>query len=158
MNITEDIIMKVIEHTKETVKANIGGPFGAAVIDSDGTVLSITSNSVLGDNDPTAHAEVNAIREAAKKKGTYDLSGCILYSTGYPCPMCLGAIIWANIKTVYYSCEPKDAEAIGFRDQFMYDFIKDGLDNERILRLLPKGRELCLELFELYDKQNKAIY
>ena len=98
-----DVIMKkAIERARETMNKNWGGPFGAAVIDSDGNIVAVSSNSVLKDNDPTAHAEVNAIREACKKLGTYDLSGCILYATGYPCPMCLSAIIWANVSKVYF--------------------------------------------------------
>ena len=100
-------VMKLaIERARETMNQNLGGPFGAAVIDKDGTILSVTSNTVLGDHDPTAHAEMNAIREACKVKGTHDLTGCVIYATGYPCPMCLSAIIWANIKTVYYGCTP----------------------------------------------------
>ncbi len=158
MKITKEIIEETIKHTKETMHANIGGPFGAAIIDKDGTVLSITSNSVLRDNDPTAHAEVNAIREASKKKGSYNLKDCTLYATGHPCPMCLGAIMWANITTVYYGCEPEDADKIGFKDHFMYDFIKKDLQDKNTLELIPEGRELCLELFREYEKNKKVIY
>ena len=119
----KEIIRKAVDRARETMNKNLGGPFGAAVIDQDGNVIAIASNSVLGDHDPTAHAEINAIREAARIKGTHDLSGCIIFATGYPCPMCLSAIIWANIREVVYGCRPEDADAIGFRDDFIYHFI-----------------------------------
>jgi guanine deaminase len=152
-------VMKLaIERARETMNQNLGGPFGAAVIDKDGTILSVTSNTVLGDHDPTAHAEMNAIREACKVKGTHDLTGCVIYATGYPCPMCLSAIIWANIKTVYYGCTPADAEEIGFRDDFIYNFIQDGLKDETILEIKENQRQDCLTLFKEYDEQSKEIY
>lgn len=152
-------IMKLaIERARETMNQNLGGPFGAAVIDKDGTILSVTSNTVLGDHDPTAHAEMNAIREACKVKGTHDLTGCVIYATGYPCPMCLSAIIWANIKTVYYGCTPADAEEIGFRDDFIYNFIQDGLKDETILEIKENQRQDCLTLFKEYAEQSKEIY
>ena len=86
-----------IDKARETMNKNYGGPFGAVIV-KDNQVIAISSNSVLKDNDPTAHAEINAIREACHKLKTYDLTGCVLYATGYPCPMCLSAIIWSNIK------------------------------------------------------------
>ena len=146
-----------IDRAMETSSKNIGGPFGACVV-KDGEIVAVSSNSVLRDHDATAHAEVNAIREAGKKLGTYDLTGCELYATGYPCPMCLSAIIWANIKTVYYGGELKDAEKIGFRDDFIYDFIKSGNKNENILNLQSLSHDECVKLFEEYEKQNKKIY
>ena len=147
-----------IKRARETMNQNLGGPFGAAVIDKDGTILSVTSNSVLGDHDPTAHAEVNAIREACKAKGSHDLTGCVIYATGHPCPMCLSAIIWANIKTVYYGCTPADAEEIGFRDDFIYNFIQDGLQDETVLKISEKNRHECLTLFREYHEQAREIY
>lgn len=153
-----NIMELAIQRARETMNQNLGGPFGAAVIDKDGTILSVTSNSVLGDHDPTAHAEVNAIREACKVKGSHDLTGCVIYATGYPCPMCLSAIIWANIKTVYYGCTPADAEEIGFRDDFIYNFIQDGLQDETILKIEEKDRQDCLVLFKEYQEQSKEIY
>ena len=153
-----NIMELAIKRARETMNQNLGGPFGAAVIDKDGTILSVTSNSVLGDHDPTAHAEVNAIREACKVKGSHDLTGCVIYATGYPCPMCLSAIIWANIKTVYYGCTPADAEEIGFRDDFIYNFIQDGLQDKTILEIEEKNRQDCLVLFKEYQEQSKEIY
>lgn len=156
--IQDVVILTAIARARSTMHSNIGGPFGAAVIDADGTVLSVSSNSVLGDHDPTAHAEVNAIREACKVKGTHDLSGCIIYATGYPCPMCLSAIIWSNIKGVVYGCRPSDAEEIGFRDDFIYRFIKNDMKDSEILSIEEKGREECLLLFKEYDEMGKEIY
>lgn len=142
---------------KDTMTKNYGGPFGAVVV-KDGTIIAISSNSVLKDNDPTAHAEVNAIREACKVLGTYDLSGCELYATSEPCPMCMAAIIWANIKKVYYGCTAVDAAEIGFRDDFIYEFIKNDCKNSEVVDMEPLGRETCIKLFEEYSKNNKTIY
>lgn len=147
-----------IKEAFKTLSKNIGGPFGAVIVDEKGEVVAVSSNTVLRDNDPTAHAEVNAIRKAGQKLNTYDLSGCTLYATGFPCPMCLSAIIWANIKKVYYGCTPKDAEATGFRDDFIYEFINNGLKDENTLKVVELDRKQCLTLFEEYKKQNKTIY
>ena len=101
-----------------------GGPFGAVIVDKDGNVISKGHNSVLKNNDPTAHAEIVAIRNACNNLKTYDLSGCVIYSSCEPCPMCLSAIIWSNIKCIYYGATRFDAEIAGFRDSDIYDFIK----------------------------------
>lgn len=151
------MIMKLaIERARETMRDNYGGPFGAAIV-KDGEIIVVTSNTVLRDNDPTAHAEVNAIREACKKLGTYDLSGCVLYATGYPCPMCLSAIVWANIKEVYYGTDLEDAEKIGFRDDFIYDFIKNNNSGDS-LKISQIEKDECLKLFEEYEDKGKTIY
>ena len=152
-------IMKLaLERARETMNANIGGPFGAAIVDEKGRVISISSNSVLKDNDPTAHAEMNAIREACKVKDTYDLKDCILYTTAYPCPMCLSAIIWANIKKVYYGCTAKDAEQIGFRDDMIYRFIQSECKDKDTMEIKELDREECIVLFDEYKNNNKIIY
>lgn len=151
-----DIMKLGIEEARKTINENKGGPFGAVVTDSNGKVISVASNRVLEDCDATAHAEVVAIRKAGKALGTYDLSGCTLYATGYPCPMCLSAIIWANIKKVYYGTNLKDAEDIGFRDDFIYNYIKNK-DND-ILDLIELSRDDCLSLFREYQDKNKKIY
>lgn len=142
---------------KTTMRQNFGGPFGAVVV-KDNAVVAIASNSVLRDSDPTAHAEVNAIREACKTLGTYDLSGCELYATGFPCPMCMAAIIWANIKKVYVSGMPKDAERIGFRDDFIYDFIQKDCSDTEVMEIEELDREIALELYKEYEENNKTIY
>ena len=153
-----EAMMMAIERARETMNKNFGGPFGAAIVDANGEIVVVSSNSVLRDNDPTAHAEVNAIREACKKLGTYDLSGYVLYATGHPCPMCMSAIIWANIKKVYFGCTPEDAEKFGFRDDFIYRFINDGCTDKGVMEIIPHEREACLELFKEYSEKEKTIY
>lgn len=145
-----------IEMARKTMNENIGGPFGAVVVDKEDRVIAIASNTVLGSNDPTAHAEINAIRKASQILGTHDLSGCKMYATGYPCPMCLSAIIWANIKEVYYGTSLADAEKIGFRDDFIYEYLKGNKEN--ILEIKQLGHDECLELFNEYSSKNKEIY
>lgn len=145
-----------IEEAKKTMNKDMGGPFGAAIV-KDGKVIAIASNTVLSDDDPTAHAEINAIRKAGKKLNTHDLTGCTLYATGYPCPMCLSAIIWANIKEVYYGTELEDAENIGFRDDFIYDFIKNNNKGKELV-IKNIARSKCLELFKEYEQENKELY
>lgn len=147
-----------IEKARETMNKNIGGPFGAAILDFEGNIIAVSSNRVLGDHDPTAHAEITAIREACKKLGTHDLSGYVIYATGYPCPMCLAAMIWANIRTCYYGCRPADAEKIGFRDEFIYDFIRAGCPDVDLVTFREMDREQCLELFKEYHEKQKEIY
>jgi guanine deaminase len=151
-----DIMKLAIDEARRTMNENKGGPFGAAIIDKQGNIISIASNLVLESHDPTAHAEIVAIRNASKKLKTHDLSECILYATGYPCPMCLSAIIWANIKEVYYATDLKDAENIGFRDDYIYNYIKG--KNKDILKLNQIDREHAIKLFEEYKEKNKTIY
>ena len=134
---------------------NSGGPFGAVIV-KDGKIVGKGSNHVLENNDPTAHAEIIAIREASKTLNTYDLSGCELYTTCYPCPMCLSAIIWANIKKVYYGNTKEDAANIGFRDDMIYDYIKN---NGNLLDLENIDREETIKTFEEFNsKEDKIIY
>ena len=150
------------ELAKQNLLTNNGGPFGAVVI-KDNTVVGIGNNHVLVNNDPTAHAEVIAIRDACKNLNTYDLSGCELYTNCYPCPMCLSAIIWANIKTVYYGNTKEDAGEIGFRDDFIYDYLELLLDKnpmaQKILNTLPMDREETIKTFnDFKNKIDKTIY
>jgi len=145
-----------VEEARRTMNENIGGPFGTVIVDKDNNVIAVASNTVLGDCDPTAHAEVNAIRKAGKILNTHDLSGCKIYATGYPCPMCLSAIIWSNIKEVYYGTDLKEAEKIGFRDKKIYDFI-NGKDVD-ILKMSQEDHDICIKLFEEYEDNNKQIY
>ena len=154
----KEILKLGIERAMETMQKNFGGPFGAVIINKEGAVVSIASNTVLKDNDPTAHAEVNAIRQACEKLGTYDLSGCVLYTTCYPCPMCLSAVIWANIKKIYYACTKEDAAEIGFRDDYIYDFIKNDCRAEAVLNMVEMDKEDAMKLFEKYSEENKVIY
>lgn len=133
-----------------------GGPFGAVIV-KNGEVISSAHNEVIKSNDPTAHAEVVAIRKACAKLQTYDLSGCEIYSSCMPCPMCISAIIWANIKTVYYGNTAYDAEQIGFRDDFIYKFLRAEVDNA--IELVQLGRDYTIKAFDDYfAKLDKIIY
>ncbi|NCB00878.1 MAG: nucleoside deaminase [Spirochaetia bacterium] len=152
-----DIMKQAAEQANKTMRENIGGPFGAAIV-KDGVVLAVTSNSVLKDNDPTAHAEINAIRKAGELLGTHDLTGCELYATGYPCPMCLSAIIWANIKTVYYGCQAWEAEVVGFRDDMIYTYLEKNRSDEKVLHLEQVGHSECKALYDNYAKEAKEVY
>ena len=153
----EEIMNLGIEKARETMMQNIGGPFGAAVV-KGGKIIALSSNRVLADKDPTAHAEIEVIRAACAQLGTHDLTGCELYATGYPCPMCLSAIVWANIKTVYVCGQPEDAEEIGFRDDFIYRFIKDGNKDKNVLEIKELERKPAQELYSEYARLNKVIY
>ena len=113
------------------MRGGFGGPFGAVIVRGD-KIVGGGHNRVLHDNDPTAHAEVTAIRAASKNLGTWDLSGCDIYVNGVPCPMCMTAVFWARIDKLYYACLPEDAEAIGFDDQEFYRQLASPLD-ERAL-------------------------
>ena len=156
---------KYMETAKVLSEINLvtrsGGPFGACIV-KDGEIIGKGANEVVKSNDPTAHAEVMAIRDACKNINTFDLSGCELYTSCYPCPMCLSAIIWSNIKKVYYGNTKEDAANIGFRDDYIYDFIKDltNDDNDNdILELEQIDRDETIKAFERYkDKNYKAIY
>ena len=145
-----------IDRARHTVYENAGGPFGAVIV-KDGKVISVASNTVLRDNDPTAHAEINAIKGAGKALNSYDLSGCEIYATGYPCPMCLSAIMWSNIKKIYYGTSLKDAEEIGFRDDKIYNFIRNNNQSDDI-EIKNIDRDKCIKLFEEYKNSNKTIY
>lgn len=130
------------------------GPFGAAIVDESGKIF-LGSNTERISNDPTAHAEINAIRKACKEKQSNDLTGCKLYTTCHPCPMCISACIWANIKEVHYGCTLEDAKKFGFDDIFIYDFIAGGCKDEKILALYPEDKEACLGLFEHHRGKGK---
>ena len=129
---------------------NDGGPFGAVVV-KDGEVVARGVNRVTASIDPTAHAEVSAIREAAKKLGTFDLSGCEIYSSCEPCPMCLGAIYWAHLDKLYYANTKLDAKNIGFDDSFIYDEI----DLKPQDRKLPSETLLRDEAIRAFEKCRK---
>lgn len=144
--------------SEENLSINAGGPFGACIV-KDGKIIGKGNNHVIKNNDPTAHAEIEAIRDACKNINSYDLSNCELYTSCYPCPMCLSAIIWSNIKKVYYGNTKEDAEEIGFRDNFIYDFIKNNNSDKNILDLESMDREETIKVFEEYmNKEDKKIY
>ena len=129
----EDFMRLAIELAVENIK-NGGGPFGAVIV-KDGAVVATGANRVTANNDPTAHAEVCAIRAACTKLGTFDLSGCVIYTSCEPCPMCLGAIYWAHIDKIYYGANQLDAASVDFDDSFIY----------RELELTPDKRNKPVE-------------
>ena len=132
-----------------------GGPFGSVVV-KDGTIVGRGHNRVIYKKDPTCHGEMEAIRDACHNLNTHDLSGCELYTTAEPCPMCLGAILWANIKTVHYGCNRMDTDAIGFRDDIFYEYLNGKTE---LLEMSELSREDCLLLFERYRTlDNKTLY
>ena len=135
-----------------------GGPFGAVIIDNNGNIVGEGNNRVLKNLDPTAHAEIVAIRDACKNLHTNDLSGCTLYTTCEPCPMCLSAIVWSNIKTYYFGCTRKDADSIGFRDDLLYEYLKDSTKHSDLVKAIPLDRENCLSIFKKYVDNNGIIY
>ena len=152
-----DRFMKLAnENAKRGIKNGDGGPFGAIILDENLNIIANGNNKVLKNNDPTAHAEIVAIREACKKLNTYDLKNYTLYTSCEPCPMCLSAIIWANIKEVYYGCTKKDAGKIGFRDDMIYDYLKG--KNKDLINLKQIDREECIKTFEEYKNNNGVIY
>ncbi|NEU07691.1 nucleoside deaminase [Flavihumibacter sp. R14] len=117
--------------SEDNVSKGLGGPFGAVIV-KDGKVIAKSANKVTVSNDPTAHAEVSAIRKACKKLGTFDLTGCIIYTSCEPCPMCLGAIYWSRISLIYYANTKRDAADIGFSDQFIYDELDLTMDRRQL--------------------------
>lgn len=139
--------MKIaIKEAEKGILAKHGGPFGAVIV-KDGKILSKGHNHVVANNDPTCHGEVDAIRKACKKLGTFDLSGCEIYTTGYPCPMCFCAILWANIDKVYYGCNTTDTEIIGFRDKQF----EESIPQKKIDMCVEMNRTECLKLYEMYN-------
>ena len=139
---------KALNNAIKGIQNNEGGPFGAVIIDKEGNIVSNGNNRVIKENDPTAHAEIIAIREACKILKTYNLSEYILYTSCEPCPMCLSAIIWANIKTVYYGCTRTDAKDIGFRDDEIYQYLEG--KNKELINIQQMNRAECIAAFEKY--------
>lgn len=149
---TNDELMRRAIALSEHSVIHGGGPFGA-VIAKDGEIVSEASNSVTIDNDPTAHAEVNAIRKATAKLGTFDLSGCDIYTSCEPCPMCLGAIYWAHLGKIYYGNNRQDAASIGFDDEFIYKEIElRPEDRDKKMEILLPGE--AKKAFEIWAKSS----
>ena len=146
---------EALNEAYEGIKNHHGGPFGSVVV-KDGEIIGRGHNCVLRNNDPTLHGEIQAIRDACKNTGTHDLSGCELYTTAQPCPMCLGAILWAGIDKVYYGCNIDDTEKIGFRDEVFYKMLDSGNSGEKLVCI---DRDECLKLFDDYDsREDKELY
>lgn len=144
-----------ISLAESNLKSLDGGPFGCVVV-KDGKVLSAESNTVIRDCDPTAHAEMNAIRRAAKRIKSRDLSGCVLYTSSEPCPMCLSAIYWSNIRKVYYGSTKRDAEWAGFADQFILRELKKDLDEQEVT-FVQIGAADAMEVFNKWVNSESAF-
>lgn len=133
-----------IKEAYKGINAGHGGPFGAVIV-KDGKIVGRGHNRVVKNNDPTCHGEMMAIHSACKKLKTFDLSGCEIYTTGEPCPMCMGAILWSNMEKIYYGCNIIDTEDIGFRDKKFYDMFEN--HSNLVIEL---DRKQCLKLFSDY--------
>ena len=152
----KQFMREAIRLANESVK-NGGGPFGAVIV-KDGEIIAGSSNRVTIDNDPTAHAEVNTIREACRRLLTIDLGGCDIYTSCEPCPMCLGAIYWAHIDRIFYGNTRKDARDISFADDFIYEELDRPMD-DRTVPIIPMLRDEALETFRLWtEKTDKTEY
>lgn len=151
----EDFMKMAIALSINNVKENIGGPFGAVIV-RDGKIIAQSANKVTTTNDPTAHAEVSAIRLACSELQTFDLTGCVIYTSCEPCPMCLAAIYWAKIKTIYYANTKSDAENIGFSDKFIYDELEQPKE-KRTLPIIQMMRNEGLEAFKLWKTSPMRI-
>ena len=150
-------ITEAVELSRQGMNTNEGGPFGAIIV-KDGKIVGKGNNRVTSSNDPTAHAEVVAIRDACKNLNSFQLDDCILYTSCEPCPMCLGAIYWARPSKVFYANTREDAAAIGFDDDFIYEEINVSMDDRRI-PFEQLGREEALQVFkEWQSKVDKLEY
>ena len=138
-----------IEEAESGIHAGDGGPFGCVIV-KNGKIIGRGHNEVVKRKDPTCHGEIMAIHEASRALDSFDLSGCELYTTGEPCPMCMGAILWANIEQVYYGCNIADTEEIGFRDKVFYEFTEE--KKAQMVREMERAE--CRKLYR--DYQNIA--
>lgn len=146
---------EAIKEAYDGINNDHGGPFGSVVV-RDGKIVGRGHNMVVKNNDPTCHGEVMAIRDACAAEGSFSLKGCEIYTTSEPCPMCLGAILWAGIEKVYYGCNIADAEDIGFADSDFYKVLKGG---KKSFDMSEENREECLKLFDDYKKiEDKTMY
>lgn len=133
-----------IEEAQAGIRSGHGGPFGCVIV-KDGDIVGKGHNEVLKQNDPTCHGEIMAIREACRALGTFDLTGCELYTTAEPCPMCSGAVQWANIDKIYYGCSISDTDEIGFRDKVFYSgprCVSEELDRKECLEVFREYRDI----------------
>ena len=150
-----DYMAMAVEEARAGIRAGHGGPFGAVIV-KDGEVVGRGHNMVIANTDSTAHGEITAIRAAEKALGTHDLSGCVIYTTGEPCPMCLAACLWANLGKVYYGCTIADNSRIGFRDE-IFDNLTGG--REKLKGYMEQvDREKCLALFDEYVSMDRTLY
>ena len=151
----DQFMKEAILEAFEGIGLRTGGPFGAVIV-KDNKVIARGHNRVIETNDPTAHAEIVAIREATKLLGRFDLSDCILYTTCEPCPMCYSATHWAKIPLIYYGATQDDAKDIGFDDSYIYEVLQNKHSNEK-MKICQIDREQCLEPFRKYEEDEERI-
>jgi tRNA(Arg) A34 adenosine deaminase TadA len=153
----EKFMLEAIRLSHNGLKQNEGGPFGCVVVKGE-EIVGRGNNKVTSTNDPTAHAEVTAIRDACKNLGTFQLDDCEIYTSCEPCPMCLGAIYWARPKAIYFANNRQDAADIGFDDSMIYDEMNTPM-GERKIPIISLGREEALKVFEAWSlKEDKTTY
>jgi guanine deaminase len=150
-------MQRAVELARNGMANNEGGPFGCVIV-KDGAIIAEGNNRVTSDNDPTAHAEIVAIRRACQALENFQLTGCDIYTSCEPCPMCLGAIYWARPEKVYYAGTRKDAEKAGFDDDFIYEEL-DIPPEERSIKMIPMEQHLAAEVFDAWlAKEDKVDY
>ena len=153
----DQFMKEAILEAFEGIGLRTGGPFGAVIV-KDNKIIARGHNKVIETNDPTAHAEIVAIREATKLLGRFDLSDCILYTTCEPCPMCYSATHWAKIPLIYYGATQDDAKNIGFDDSYIYEVLQNKHSNEK-MKICQIDREQCLEPFRKYEEdEERTLY
>ena len=152
----KDIMQRVVELSRRGMTGGFGYPFGCVIV-KDGEIVGEGHNEVLSSNDPTAHAEMLAIRRASARIKTYDLKGCELYTNGTPCCMCMSSMLWANIDRAYYILEEKDSEAIGFGDRHFYDEVRRPIDQRQILPMvqLPELKDDAMVVYRLWTGKHR---
>ncbi|MEO6357164.1 MAG: nucleoside deaminase [Ferruginibacter sp.] len=153
----EKFMQEAVALSKQGMLNNEGGPFGCIVVKDD-VIIGRGNNKVICNQDPTAHAEITAIRDACKTLGNYQLDGCEIYTSCEPCPMCLGAIYWARPKVVYYANTREDAASIGFDDAMIYEEMSTNIEGRKI-PILPVNKKSAMEVFlEWVNKTDKNVY
>ncbi|MFZ3230942.1 MAG: nucleoside deaminase [Pseudobdellovibrio sp.] len=157
MNYNPDFLKKTVDLSRKNMYENIGGPFGAIII-KDGKIIAEGSNQVTSTNDPTAHAEMVAIRKACQNLQTFDLSGCEIYSSCEPCPMCLSAIYWARLEKIYFANSRQDAANIGFDDDFIYQEIPKNIESRKISCIHVDSEDAKNVFQEWQNKIDKIEY
>ena len=153
----EYFMERAIEMARKGMNANAGGPFGCVIVKDD-TIIAEEHNKVTSTNDPTAHAEIVAIRKACDKLGSFQLDDCILYTSCEPCPMCFGAIYWARPKMVFFACTKKDAAKVDFDDQFIYDELEKDIEDRNIKFVRMMRKEAVSVFREWAEKTDKTDY
>ncbi|MEO5911481.1 MAG: nucleoside deaminase [Pelobium sp.] len=155
MNTHEEFMREAITLSKNNVVKGLGGPFGAVIV-KEGKIIAKSANTVTTTNDPTAHAEVSTIRLACKELNTFNLAGCVIYTSCEPCPMCLGAIYWAKLDKIYYANTKSDAAEIGFNDAFIYEEL-DLKPENRKLKAEQILADEAIEVFKMWGSYETKI-